>query len=485
MPKKQQKNGFWYFMMDFKKAEEHHGRSFPGGLKEVQNDPECSRRWKTLSNTEKQRYNDLAKKEKGRTVKLTGLGEPIVLIQERARQLQEKEENMKLDIAETIRLAKECGNVPDLTFYLIHVNYFYSKDRPDSSVDYTPAELGIIEFSLAEGVKSFLHQIINVTVEIGYARETMEHGESTHKIPTDYARGQGDYGKIYETFREFFKSTKEQTGKIPPIYTAQKNKAVVTSFLDRITRAADLPDDTFPLYSLECLFGKLMFLCNPEIDRNCNPILLAESELEKDAFAYSSNIECEYHHMIEGTSIHCSLSIVRQWGFTICDYCCSFFGVKMIPNVHCPAVSMTDDLDILATNIACLHIEKKHIPGTVKSMTGVTEEYRLKKAGRTAQEEARRRREAIKNPLVIIDHSLLQPKPLSPPPPVPVENRNKHLRPLRAPKSLKLIVEGSDGDVPALDDVNFPSMGAPRHARSARIVSKLVKGAGRGGIPSQ
>ncbi|XP_063972126.1 protein maelstrom homolog [Diachasmimorpha longicaudata] len=478
MPRKQQKNGFWYFMVDFKKAEENRGRSFPEGLRDVQSDPECSRRWKNLSVSERQRYNDLAKKDK-RGAKLTSWGEPITLVQDRLRRREEREENMKSDIAETIRLANECGNIPDLTVYLIHVNYFYSKDKPDSSVDYIPAELGLIEFSLAEGVKSFLHLIINVTVEIGYARETMEHGESTHKIPTDYARGEGDYLKIYEKFREFFKPMEEQTGKIPPIYTTEKHAPVVTSFLDRITRAAGLPDDTFSLYSLECLFGRLMFLCNPKMVRSCDATLLAEYELKKEAFAYTPNIECEYHHMIEGTCIHCSLAIVRQWGFTICDYCCSFFGVKRIPNVHCPAVFMTDDLDALASKVACLNIHKKHIPGTVKSMTGVTEEYRLKKAGRTAQEEARRRKESLLNPLVIIDHGLTQQKAT---PPVK-ENCEKYLKPLRAPKSLNLIVEGKVDKVPALDNVNFPLMGAPGH-RSGKGAGKQAKGAGRGGIPS-
>ncbi|XP_011297171.1 protein maelstrom homolog [Fopius arisanus] len=462
-PKRQQRNGFWYFMLDFKKAAENQGISFPGGMKDVQNDPECSRQWKSLSKVDRTHYSDLARRYKCRSMKLTGCGEPIAFIKERQRKIAEAEANMKSDILETIRMGQECKNIQNISFFFIHVQYFYTKDRSDSSVDYTPAEMAIIEYSIAEGVKGFYHQIINVQVEMGYARETLEHGERTHKIPTDYVKGEKDYFKIYEMFREFLQPTIDRTGKIPPVYTSKRFSNVVTCFLDRMIRAADLNDDVFSLYSLEYLYGNLMIMCNPDIDNHrINPEILAESELEKDAFAYSPNIDCEYHSKIDGASIHCSLATVRQWGFSICDYCCNFLGIEMIPDVHCPASSLTDDSDLLATGMACLAIDKKFLPGTVKSMTGVTEAYRLKKAARTPKEDEERRKKALLNPLVIIDHSLNLP----PPPPLPPPASVRLLKPLRAPKSLALSPKESGNLQFSMTD--FPELGASRTSHQTK-----------------
>ncbi|XP_015121980.1 protein maelstrom homolog [Diachasma alloeum] len=426
-PKKAQKgrNGFWYFMQDFKKTQEHHGRVFPGGFKDIQADPECSKAWKKLSEDEKNRYNTMADKEKGQP-RLTGWGEPISLVLERQRKHQEFGAIMKADIDETIRLAQACDNIPDLTVYFIHVNYSYCKDRPDTTVDYIPIEFAICQFSIADGIKNVYHEIVKVKVELGFARVAIEHADNTHKIPENYEQGEDDYKKMYEKFRGFLKPMEDQTGKLPPIYTRQKFVTTVTCFLDRLTAGGDVPDDTFTLYSLECLFGKLMVLCNPEVDRFCNPILLAESEFEKDSFAYFPNLECEYHQKIEGTSIHCSFSIIRQWAFVICDYCCNWFGVEMLPNIHRPDIPSTEDEEVnfLATSIASIRVEKEFKPSNLKSMTGVSEAYRYEKAGRTAREEAQRRKDAFLNPLEIIDHSK------------PVDKSLKYFRPLRPPNTV-------------------------------------------------
>ncbi|XP_063972127.1 protein maelstrom homolog [Diachasmimorpha longicaudata] len=424
-PKKAQKgrNGFWYFMQDFKKTHEQQGRVFPGGFRDIQVDPQCSKAWNELSEGEKNRYNTMA--DKGQP-KLTTWGETVSSVQERLKKQQQFEAAMKADIDETIHLAQACNNIPDLVFYLIHVNYAYCRERPDTTVDYTPIEFAICEFSIVDGIKRIYHQIIKVKVELGFARLAIEHADNTHKIQENYETGEGDFKKIYHQFREFLKVTEGRTGKLPPIYTRQKFVTIVSCFLDRITIGGDVPQDIFSLYSLECLFGKLMFSCNPTVYRLCNPILLAESEFDKDSFAYYPDLECDYHRKIEGTSNHCSSSIIRQWAFLICDYCCNWFGVEMLPNVHCPARPSSNDGDanLLAAGMASMKVSSEFKPSNLKSMTGVSEAYRYEKAGRTAEEEAQRRKEASLVPLEIIDYSQ------------PVNKGLKFFRPLRPPKNM-------------------------------------------------
>lgn len=59
MPKKPPKNGYFYFMQDFKAEEESHGRRFPGGMAEVAE--AAAEPWKQLSFEKKEYYNKYAK----------------------------------------------------------------------------------------------------------------------------------------------------------------------------------------------------------------------------------------------------------------------------------------------------------------------------------------------------------------------------------------------------------------------------------------
>lgn len=55
----------------------------------------------------------------------------------------------------------------------------------------------------------------------------------------------------------------------------------------------DVPEDTLTLYSLEYLFGTMMTYVNSKFAGIPNPHLIASSELDKDAFSYSPNLECD------------------------------------------------------------------------------------------------------------------------------------------------------------------------------------------------
>lgn len=62
MPKKPAPNGYYFFMLDFKRREEKFGRRFPGGMPEVS--AAASNDWRALPQKEKERYNAIAKERK-------------------------------------------------------------------------------------------------------------------------------------------------------------------------------------------------------------------------------------------------------------------------------------------------------------------------------------------------------------------------------------------------------------------------------------
>lgn len=62
---------------------------------------------------------------------------------------------------------------------------------------------------------------------------------------------------------------------------------------------------------------------------------LAKDKLAQDPYVYSSGNACDYHEQID-RAVHCSLYVAKKWAFIMCDHCCSFFGIDLIPGTHVP-----------------------------------------------------------------------------------------------------------------------------------------------------
>lgn len=460
-PKNQKRNGFWYFMRDFQKREESKGVQFPGGLREIQANPRCSKEWKELNEVKKQEYQDRAKKYNGSgsSVKLTSLGDPVSLIEEKLQKAKEFEENMRLEIREKLLIANNHNNIPNLSFYLIHVNYFYTKTSDDSVTDYFPAEFAVIEFSLTEGQKRNHHQIIRTKFELGYTREAIEISDATHKLTENMIEGENDFAVMYNKLVQFLRNNEKKTGKLPPIYTTSKMANIVPCLLERLTQAADVPEDTFTLYSLEYLFGTMMTYINTKFAGITNPHLIASSELEKDSFSYSPNLECDFHKTIADSSIHCSLSIIRQWVFAICDFCCNEFKVTMIPGIHLPD-NKDNNAQIKSSLSRSSSLASSMQSLSCKSATGISKFY--KPAYNLTPEEDRRRRD-VKTPLNIIDHGELMVK-----------------QKFRLPNSLSKAMSGMSLNSPSLDETNFPAIGGGGRGRIIPKDKNFISPGGRG-----
>ncbi|KAF7994650.1 hypothetical protein HCN44_004122 [Aphidius gifuensis] len=462
-PKNQKRNGFWYFSRDFQKREESKGVQFPGGLKEIMANPRCSKEWKELTEEKKQDYQSRAKKYNGSgsSVKLTSLGDPISVMEEKLQKIKEFEENMRIEIKEKLSIAHTHNTIPDLSFYLIHTNYFYTKTSDDSVIDYIPAEFAVIEFSLKEGQIRYFHQIIRTKFELGYTREALEISDASHKLTENMKQGEDDFTVMYDKLVKFLRNDDKKSGKLPAIYTTKEMANIVPCLLERLTQAAGVPEDTLTLYSLEYLFGTMMTYVSSKFAGITNPHLIASSELEKGAFSYSPDLECDFHKTIADSSIHCSLSIVRQWVFAVCDFCCGEFKITMKPGIHLPDTKDKNQTTApLSRSSSMASITSSMHSLSCKSATGVSKSY--KPAYNLTPEEDRRRREA-KTPLTIIDHG---------------EQMMKKTH--RLPNSLSKTMSGMSLNSPSLDEANFPSIGGGGRGRIIPKDKKLLSPIGRG-----
>ncbi|XP_034949011.1 protein maelstrom homolog [Chelonus insularis] len=452
MPKKQIRNGFYYFMVDFKKREEKLGRHFYGGFKEIQSDPKCAEQWAALTVQQKKEYNDRAQKDKKEKQKLTGVGESIDFVRQQQLLKIKYEENMKQYIDSLIDQADLLNAIDTTSFYFIHVNYFYTKTHLDSTVDYIPAEFAVCEFSVKSGATRLYHQIINTKIELGYAREAAEISDTTHKLNCDLPEGEASYKIMCNKLMDFLKHEIKPNAKLPPLYTTNNLKTIVPCLLRRMTTAAAIPEETFDVYSFEYLFGSYMKYLNPDFPENATPSIIAEIELGKGAFVWSPRIECSYHLGIEGTKPYCSQAIVQQWVFTFCDYCCPKLNIQMRPGIHCPDNDRERECYALTKSLQYLSLKEKVI--SVKSGTGVSRDYRERVSARTAKEEEERRKKDTK--LTIIDHSKL-PEQKAP----VVEETYKPYKPMRPPRTMAKILDNCNQD-PEFTEEDFPTIGSSR-----------------------
>ncbi|XP_074094199.1 protein maelstrom 2-like [Cotesia typhae] len=452
MSKKSQRNGFYYFMLDFKKREEKNGNKF-ASLAKVQADAKCSKEWQELSPDQRKIYNSKAKKTTQE--KLTGLGESVKILEKREIENLKYETNMREYIDTTIRHAIHTERLDIISFHFIHVHWYYTKTNMDNVIDYIPAEFAVVEFSLSEGVKRCCQEIITPKIEIGYTREAMEHSDEAHKIDIYRTGPETNYKDLYKKVYDFMSLGDKSLKKLPPLYTTSKMKTVVPCFFQRMTDAAGVPIDTFDLYSLEYLFGTLMMELNEGFPEFGNRTLLAEAELNKGAFDHVQNIGCLYHNGLFDIGNLCSQSIATQWVYTLCDAFCPILRIEMIDGIHSP----DKDIDSLEARMNSLSV-KEYRHKTMRSETGVSEAYRLKAGSRTREENEQRKKAGgtltITYGQTETNTSIIVPSASS-----SVSNYRAAGSSSRTPISLSQVLVGVEANLEPNDE-DFPAIGSPK-----------------------
>lgn len=450
MPKKQAPNAFYFFMRDWKKRQEKAGRTFPNGMRDVQTDSKCSEEWNSLTKAQKSVYESAAKDAKiamKEAVKKTGVGESISAVEREAKERQAFIEQMNVFIEQHVDHYNRTEGLRNLKVYFIHLNWLCCRVLEDKSHSYHPAEFAVGRFSLENGIEDFRHSLIWMKLPLGMTREALEISQQSHKLPCEVPSGveESRYDEIYDTLYSFMKED-IKNGIMPFLYTAKAVEEPVKCFLRNACRAVGKPNDHFIVYHLETLF---LYIQNAAAEAKKKPAMtavIAEYELAKDVFSFTPGIECQFHQKIDNTSQFCSLSIIRQWAFTFCDHCCENLDIELRPGINCPKNYQLGGVYALTEGIDNMSLASQP---KIMSMTGVSEDHRMKASGRTYKEDQERRKKS--KPVEIIDHSEIKKKP------IPTVNPTTKLqRPLRIPNTKSYAFVSNDDTV---FDKEFPPIG--------------------------
>lgn len=455
------RNAFYFFMLDWKERQKMPNLS----LQQVAADPRCNEEWRNLSPVLRGDYESRAKNHKiqaqGSVSKKNTLGQNLdEVVEEKNREEQFIQDMMKY-VSSVVSMGARHGNLEDLKFIFVHVNWFYVKPVGINKYEYGPAEFAVSEFSLKNGTENVYHEILNIPIPLGYKGQAIDISSQSHGIPIEFPNGESDFRAMYAKLMSFLESNMTGNNKIPPLFTMKNLKPAVDSLLRSMCRDADRSVDEFKVYSVEVLFAELQNAAVKYASGDLEiPLVVAEIEFGKDVYAYTCGAECYFHKLRDNASQYCSKSVVTRWGYTMCDYCCNHMGIEMIEGVHYPVLNY-DDVDELNESIEWLTVGRNN-----KDANGVSEEHRTKVSERTDAQEQRRRAES--KPLNIIDHAKNtdEGKP----------GTHVHLpqRSLRPPNTKSLSAQVSDENCDSAYEQNFPSFG--RGVRSKTVFKSLGRG---------
>ncbi|XP_070501943.1 protein maelstrom homolog isoform X2 [Chironomus tepperi] len=181
-------------------------------------------------------------------------------------------------------------------FIFAHVNYQVKVKN-----DFYPIELGMVKYSIDEGVMDSLHIHINSSpLPIGNENLARVMSEDTHQLPVNT-----NFGKSFNEAN--VELTKFLDNEKPYIFTLNEKDgiAAVQYTLDKIidTKAHVIPLENLLIRSYEALYKK-------NFNDDANDILINKNPWE------SYDIGCEFHKEL-AASKYCSLAKAKRWAYHI------------------------------------------------------------------------------------------------------------------------------------------------------------------------
>lgn len=350
----QPKGPYYFFMMEFKKKQEAAGYQFRGGVHEVQ--LKASPRWNAMSNEEKEPYQKMARehreflRENGE--KYTSQGIPLAMVEAEQKAKVAKVDMIKNTISEMLDKAVANNELEKLEFYFISFAYFCVT----SGGTYIPAEMGLVRYSLKDGVMDKLHMFIDPgKLPLGMAYDAKQHSESDHQLPIPPdAMGEKDNDEIILKMFSFL----SQQEKMPPLFTETNEIKMVENILKGILNQGAMEENTLLVCPLSELFYQLKRATESfGLDIKTFPsVHIAQAIIQKDVYEYTKDISCDVHEE-QGNGKYCPLSKCVRWAYIISDSCCLDLSIEMKPGRHLPmnadtALCNTTDVGDTSTYIS-------------------------------------------------------------------------------------------------------------------------------------
>ncbi|XP_052869742.1 protein maelstrom homolog isoform X2 [Anopheles cruzii] len=305
MPKKPPKNGFFYFMIEYKKNEDSRGR----GISLTQASEKAGVKWQKMNAEQRAPYEEKAKKNRdNHGEKLTAQGIPYSQVEAQKRERETKVLGHHQRLRTTLQQATKRNALDKQIFYFIAFAYFCE----DTEGNFIPAEMAVVRFNLERGVHDKLHVRIDPQrLPIGMAYLAMKHAEEDHQLPVPpNAKGETDLNMITSLLLSFL--GQDGSGELPMLFTDRDDVAKLKCSTES--------------FGLDVkLFGS---------------VHRAQQLITRDIYDYTAGIACDDHEAMDNVK-NCPLSRCVRWAYVIADNCCLDLGIDLQPGRHVPSNANT------------------------------------------------------------------------------------------------------------------------------------------------
>ncbi|XP_063828800.1 protein maelstrom homolog isoform X1 [Ostrinia nubilalis] len=346
MPKRQVRNAFYFYMIDFREQQKKIGIQY-GNIREVSEAAGPS--WREAPPNVRAKFEEMARQEKlKRNVpdqKFTSTGIPFSEIERQERELREAEEAEREYINNIVKLKSFNSEIIHEYFYVMDVNYYCKFNS-----DYLIGECTALRFNVKNGIKDQFHTMINPgPIPVGYAYDVkLGAQELGLDMPDAITYKTLPYIDTLAIIVDYLKHGLPTSSKtVPPIYTMPERVQPVLNFILQMCAKTGEDDGMFRVYKLDTLFYTLLNGIKNRGDEGFPRESLALAQLKKDPFRYTPGLGCRHHEDIDKAA-ECTTSRVKRWAYTIMDSCCPVVGVDMLPSKHVPG---DFDLDVSVAGV--------------------------------------------------------------------------------------------------------------------------------------
>ncbi|KAL4226483.1 hypothetical protein ACF0H5_014466 [Mactra antiquata] len=343
MPKKPARNAFYFFMKEIEPQLRREGRVFPNGMADVV--VVAHPRWKQLPQKEKERFEEMAKREKNRMRGQAGdhyradnMGN---IIANRKDKYTEYEKRRMAEKKEMVKNWPQGKELKYETFYFINFQYICKTDDGE----YLPAEIAALEYSIDKGITKQLHRFIEPgRIPTGYRYTCIQNSEESHKIPVEgFELADANYLGLWIQLKNFVNPNGEKP-QYPPLYClgATNNYETVERCLDWIHSRACIgePNVFHKVYEIESLLQELYAHIGEQASKTKCIERITSSEWD-----YEPKTRCPYHEELEVKD--CSLGVVNRYAYIISDSICTLYDVELTPS-HLPTAHDTGTITVLS-----------------------------------------------------------------------------------------------------------------------------------------
>uniref|UniRef100_A0A8C8VF23 Protein maelstrom homolog n=1 Tax=Pelusios castaneus TaxID=367368 RepID=A0A8C8VF23_9SAUR len=275
--------------------------------------PFCSRDWALLTEDEKEKYSEMARKWRaGKSAQASGKQVNGNIV----------EESWKLQVALSVSdlckffLPAVLGSI----FYFL--NIFSHGELPSHCEQrFLPCEIGCIKYSLKDGIISDFHRFIDPgEVPRGFRFHCQAASNATHKIPiSGFELSNASYPVV---LRELYSFLRLNSSRWPPVYCKSDDWYRVNWCLKQMAKEAGTRTQ-LELLTVEDL---VMELYQWKLQKEPSKTWV-RNLLDVFVWDYSSNTRCKWHE--ENDILFCALATCKKAAYCISNSLASVYGVSL------------------------------------------------------------------------------------------------------------------------------------------------------------